>query len=80
MKQELASYAANEISKLQGDVCTKAAVTIDIGDVQKLLNRAAKDTSADLLVIGHMLSDGHLGTNGTGYAMIRESHIPVLSM
>jgi nucleotide-binding universal stress UspA family protein len=80
LKAELVSYAANEIAKLQRDVGTKAAVTIDSGDVHKLLGRASKETKADLLVIGHLPSGGHLGANGSGYAIIRESHIPVLSV
>jgi hypothetical protein len=58
----------------------KAEVIIDSGDVHKLLNRAAERARSDLLVIGHMPSGGHLGENGSGYAIIRESHIPVLSV
>jgi len=45
-----------------------------------LLNRAAEEANADLLMIGHMPSGGHLGENGSGYVIIRESHIPVLSV
>ena len=45
-----------------------------------MLNRAAEQTKADILVIGHMPSGGHLGANGSGYAIIRESHVPVLSV
>ena len=41
---------------------------------------AAEEAKADLLIIGHMPSGGHLGANGSGYAIIRESHIPVLSV
>jgi len=55
-------------------------VIIDSGNVLKLLHRAAEETKADLLVIGHMPSGGHLGANGSGYAIIRELHIPVLSV
>jgi nucleotide-binding universal stress UspA family protein len=79
-KEELVGYAAEEIAKLQQDVGTKAEVIIDSGDVHKLLNQAAERAKADLLVIGHMPSGGHLGANGSGYAIIRESHIPVLSV
>jgi len=32
------------------------------------------------LVIGHSPVRGHLGDNGNGYAIIRESRIPVLSV
>ncbi len=48
--------------------------------VPELLNRTAEKTAADVLVIGHLPSGGHLGANGSGYAIIRESHIPVLSV
>ncbi len=80
LKEEFVGYAAKEIAKLQQEAGTTAEVIIDSGDVQNLLNRAAKQTQADLLVIGHMPSGGHLGANGSGYAIIRESHIPVLSV
>jgi hypothetical protein len=45
-----------------------------------LLNRAAEEANADLLMIGHMPSGGHLGENGSSYVIIHESHIPVLSV
>lgn len=80
LKEELVGYASKEIAKLQQDVGTKAEVIIDSGDVHRLLNRAAEQSKGDLLVIGHMPSGGHLGSNGSGYAIIRESHIPVLSV
>ena len=79
-KENIVGFASKEIAKLQQDVGTKAEVIIDSGDVHKLLNRAAEQAKADLLVIGHMPSGGHLGENGSGYAIIRESHIPVLSV
>jgi nucleotide-binding universal stress UspA family protein len=80
LRDELVGYAAKEIAKLQQDVGTKAEVIVDSGDVHQLLNRAAQQTKGDLLVIGHMPPGGHLGANGSGYAIIRESHIPVLSV
>ena len=73
-------YAAREIAKLQQDLGTKAEVIIDSGNVCKLLNRAVDQAKGDVLVIGHMPSGGHLGENGSGYAIIRESHIPVMSV
>jgi len=79
-KETLVGSAANEITKLQQDVGTKAEVIIGSGDVHNLLNQAAEQSKADLLVIGHFPSGGHLGENGSGYAIIRESHIPVLSL
>jgi nucleotide-binding universal stress UspA family protein len=79
-KEELVGYAAKEIAKLQQDVGTKAEVIIDSGDVHRLLNRAAEQSKGDLLVIGHFPPGGHLGANHGGYGIIRESHIPVLSV
>ena len=79
-KETIVGFAAKEIANLQKDVGTRANVIIDSGNVPKRLNRAAEETKADLLVIGHMPSGGHLGANGGGYAIIRESHIPVLSV
>ena len=32
------------------------------------------------LVVGHSPGRSHLGDNGEGYGIIRESHIPVLSV
>ena len=79
-KEKIVGFAAAEIAKLQQNAGTKADVIIDSGNVPELLNRAAEQTKADVLVIGHLPSDGHLGANGGGYAIIRESHIPVLSV
>jgi nucleotide-binding universal stress UspA family protein len=79
-KETIVGFAAKEIAKIQEDVGTKAEVIIDSGDAHELLNRAAEEAKADLLIIGHMPSGGHLGENGSGYGIIRESHIPVLSV
>ena len=79
-KDAIVGIATKEIAKLQQDAGTKAEVIIDSGNVHKLLNRAAEQAKADVLVIGHMPSGGHLGENGGGYSIIRESRIPVLSV
>ncbi len=79
-KETIVGFAAKEIAKIQEDVGTRAELIIDSGDAHELLNRAAEEAKADLLIIGHMPSGGHLGENGSGYAIIRESHIPVLSV
>jgi nucleotide-binding universal stress UspA family protein len=79
-KETIVGFAAKEIAKLQQDVGTKAEVIIDSGNVPELLNRAAEQTKADVLVIGYSHLRGHLGDNGNGYGIIRESHIPVLSV
>ena len=77
-KEALVSMAAKQIADLQTAMGTKAEVVIDSGDVAKLLNRVALERKADLLVVGRNPSTGHL--RGTGYGIIRESHIPVVSV
>lgn len=79
-KEKVVGFAAKEIAKLQQDVGTKAEVIIESGNVPELLNRAAERTKADVLVIGHIPGRSHFGDNGNGYGIIRESHIPVLSV
>ena len=79
-KEKLVGFAAEEIAKLQLDAGTKAEVIIDSGNVGELLNRAAEQTQADVLVIGHIPGRSHLGDNGNGYGIIRASQIPVLSV
>ena len=79
-KQNIVGFAAEEIAKLQQDVGTKAEVIINSGNVAELLNRAAEQTEADVLVIGHIPGLSHLGDNGNGYGIIRASQIPVLSV
>jgi len=79
-KEKIVGSAAEEIAKLQQAVGTRAEVIIDSGNVPDLLNRAAQQTEADVLVIGHIPGRSHLGDNGNGYAIIRASQIPVLSV
>lgn len=79
-KEALVGYATKEIAKLQQDLGTKAEVIIDSGNMHKALKRAAEQTKSDVLVIGHLPSGGHLGENSSGYAIICESQIPVLSV
>jgi nucleotide-binding universal stress UspA family protein len=79
-QETIVGFAAKEIAKLQQDVGTKAEVIIDSGNVLELLNRAAEQTKADVLVIGHSSVYEHLGANGNGYGIIRASRIPVLSV
>jgi nucleotide-binding universal stress UspA family protein len=75
-KVTLAGIAAQEIEKLQASAGTKAQVVIDSGDVSNQLNQAARNLKADLLVVGR--NPSYLG--GTGYGIIRESNVPVLSI
>jgi nucleotide-binding universal stress UspA family protein len=79
-KEEIVGFAAKEIAKLQQEVETHADVIIDSGNIHDALNRATAKTHADVLIIGHLPSGGHLGENGSGYGIIRQSRIPVLSV
>jgi nucleotide-binding universal stress UspA family protein len=79
-KESIVGFAAQQIAKLQQDVGTNAEVIVDSGNVPELLNRAAEQTKADVLVAGHIPGRSHLGDNGNGYEIIRASHIPVLSV
>jgi nucleotide-binding universal stress UspA family protein len=80
LKEKIVGFAGKAVAKLQQDAGTKAAVIIDSGNVPELLNRAAQQTEADVLVIGHIPGRSHLGDNGNGYGIIRASQIPVLSV
>jgi hypothetical protein len=55
-------------------------LSIDSGNIPELLNRSAERIKADVLVIGDIPGRSHLEDNGNGYGIIRESHIPVLSV
>jgi nucleotide-binding universal stress UspA family protein len=79
-RDAIVGLATKEMDALQQSVGTKAEVIIDSGNVVQLLNQAAQRTKANLLVIGHSPVRGHLGNNSNGYAIIRESRIPVLSV
>jgi nucleotide-binding universal stress UspA family protein len=79
-RDTIVGLATKEMDALQQSVGTKAEVIIDSGNVVQLLNQAAQRTKANLLVIGHSPVRGHLGNNSNGYAIIRESRIPVLSV
>jgi nucleotide-binding universal stress UspA family protein len=79
-KEAVVGYASKEIAKLQQDAGTNAEVIIESGDTAKHLRHAIEQTKADLLVLGHTPSRGHLGENGNGYSIIRDARIPVLSV
>ena len=79
-KKTIVGIAEKEMGELQQAVGTTAQVVIDSGNVSQLLNRAAEQTKADVLVIGHKPGRSHLGDNGEGYGIIRQARIPVLSV
>ncbi len=78
MKRELVNGAMKQMAKIQQDLGTKAEVFIGSGDVPKVMSQAAKETKADLLVVGSRSLDRRFGN--TAYGIIRESHVPVFSV
>ncbi len=79
-RDTIVGLATKEMDALQQSLGAQAEAIIDSGNVLQLLNQVAERMKADLLVIGHSPVRGHLGDNGNGYAIIRESRIPVLSV
>ena len=79
-KKSLVDYATEEMTKLQQELHIAADVIIDSGNVRERLNHVAEQTKSDLLVLGRKPPGGHLGDNGSGYAIIRDARIPVLSL
>jgi nucleotide-binding universal stress UspA family protein len=75
--EALVSSAKGQLANLQQEVGTKAEMFIGSGDVPKLLSHAAQQTSADVLIIGRPASDR---LRATGYGIIRDSWIPILSV
>ncbi len=77
-KAALVGDASQHIVELQQGIGIKSDVFIGSGDVPKVLSQAAKQTKADLLVMGCHPYGGHLRTHG--YAIICAVPIPVLSV
>jgi nucleotide-binding universal stress UspA family protein len=76
--QDLLAKAANEsAARLQHEAGTKVETIIRSGTVSKALSRASQELGADLLVIGRPHG---ARLRASGYGIIRESHIPVLSV
>jgi nucleotide-binding universal stress UspA family protein len=79
-REELYAGARSELERLQQQAGTHYQIIIDSGNVPEALNRAAQATRADVLVLGRLPAGGHLGANGAGYALVRDSVVPVLSI
>jgi nucleotide-binding universal stress UspA family protein len=77
-KEALVGDASQRIAKLQQEMGVNAAVLIGSGDVPKVLSQAAKQTKADLLVMGCYPYGGNLRIHG--YGIICAVPIPVLSV
>lgn len=78
MKRELVDGAKNRMANLQQELGTRAEVFIGSGDVPKIMSQAAKQAKADLLVVGCRSLQHRFGN--TAYGIIRDAHVPVLSV
>ncbi|MGD1092666.1 MAG: hypothetical protein ABSB35_11845 [Bryobacteraceae bacterium] len=70
-KEKIVDIAAGEIATLQQDVGTKAerrGVITDSGNTPHLLSRAAEQTTANVLVFGHIPGAAILGNTATAMA------------
>lgn len=74
----IADLAGKRISDILAEIGATGDVVVESGDVARLLNRIALEKQADLLVVGRSVSPGHLG--GTGYGIVRDSRVPVVSV
>ena len=79
-QKTIVGIANRDAAQLQEEIGTHTEVIVDSGNVPHLLSAAAERVDADVLVIGHRPGRSHLGDNGEGYGIIRESRIPVLSV
>jgi nucleotide-binding universal stress UspA family protein len=79
-RQHFVDTATGEITKLQQELNIAADVIVESGNVRAQLNQVAEASNSDLLVLGRKPPGGHLGDNGSGYAIIRDARIPVLSL
>jgi nucleotide-binding universal stress UspA family protein len=77
----LAAEAKSRIAALQAAVGTNATIQIARGNPRPAVTSAAKEFSADLLVIGRHNSAGIAGRlRHNAYAIIRSSPCPVISI
>jgi nucleotide-binding universal stress UspA family protein len=77
-KEALVGDASQHLAELQQNIDIKADVFIGSGDAPKVLNQAAKQTKADLLVTECYPYGGNLRIHG--YAILCAVPIPVLSV
>jgi nucleotide-binding universal stress UspA family protein len=78
MKNELVNSAKAQIAQIQREMRIQAGVFIGSGDVAKVMGQAAKETKADLIVVGSRSLAGRFGDSA--YGIIRESPVPVVSI
>jgi len=80
-KTHLESAVREEVAALQERLGLRAPLVIDSGDAAPTVCRLAEEWGADLLVIGRGSASGVFGRmRANAYAIIRQSHCPVVSV
>jgi nucleotide-binding universal stress UspA family protein len=77
-KEALVGSSTRQLTQLRDELGINAEIFIGSGPIPKVLAQAAKETTADLLVIGRRTSINRLGANN--FAIIRDSHVSVLNV
>jgi nucleotide-binding universal stress UspA family protein len=77
-RDALVSSSTRQLTKLREEIGMDAEFFIGSGGVSNVLAHAAKQTGADVVVIGRRASINRLGANN--YAIIRDSPVAVLSV
>jgi nucleotide-binding universal stress UspA family protein len=85
LEEQINSAARQEvkrrIAELQGTVGTEAPVRVAVGSVKEALIEAARESDADVLIIGRNHQPGSHGRmRDLTYAMVRDSPFPVVSV
>lgn len=78
MKNELVNSAKAQLNKIKQEMGIPATAFVGSGNVAKVMGQAAKETKADLIVVGSRSIAGRFGD--TAYGIIRESPVPVVSI
>jgi nucleotide-binding universal stress UspA family protein len=77
-KEAVVSSSTEQLTKLRDGASIQAGFFIGSGSVSKVLHQAAKETAADLLVIGRSAAVNRMGAHN--FAIIRDAQIPVVSV
>lgn len=77
----LAKQATERLAELQEQAGTKAETIVEAGDAPHVVEAAAKQVGADLVVIGRGSASGVFGRlRANAYSIIRQSPCPVVSV
>ena len=81
LTDSLVAEAQARLARLQATVGTRAAVFVHAGQPHNVVECAAREFGADLLIIGRHSGDGQDGyLRHNAYRLIRESRCPVISI